>query len=237
MASDKTHIHRHLSLRERFNLCFTKTDNCWLWTGTVSKEGYGRFALKGKLYAAHRVSYQLYKGEIPESLVVRHTCDDRLCVNPEHLLLGTHEQNSLDASERQRYQVRTGSKNPSAKLTEEQVNQIKTLLSSGSSIAELAGKFNISTVQLYRIRSGKRWVGRTAYRDKVKPHPNKIQESSIPLEDLAKTRSLCHKMTIEDAHAVRQMRAEGKRVVDIANLYEMSQVHIYNILKNKVWPE
>jgi hypothetical protein len=76
---------------------------CWLWIGASAKSGYGNFFLDGKTHSAHRASYKIFKGEIPHGKVVRHSCDNKACANPDHLSIGTYAENSRDAVERKRF--------------------------------------------------------------------------------------------------------------------------------------
>lgn len=82
------------TLEQRFWAFVEKSEACWMWTGRVN-HGYGRFRFYGNEYSAHRFSYELHKGEIPETLVIDHLCRVTLCVNPDHLEVVTNVENVM----------------------------------------------------------------------------------------------------------------------------------------------
>lgn len=96
---------RVASLRDRFFRHVEKTDSCWFWTGSKSRKGYGQIQSGrrgGRPLLAHRVSWELHFGNIPNQMFVLHQCDTANCVNPSHLFLGTAKDNALDMSQKKR---------------------------------------------------------------------------------------------------------------------------------------
>jgi hypothetical protein len=128
---------------------------CWNWHGQTKENGYGIVASifeKRRVYA-HRAAYRLFNGVWPDDhLLVRHTCDNRKCVNPEHLLIGTHSDNSNDAVERKR--ICSGERHYARKLTREQVALIR---SSTAPHVELAAMFGVNESTILRVRRGETW--------------------------------------------------------------------------------
>lgn len=83
---------------ERFRKYVSEQENgCWHWTGGKTPNGYGKCAWYGRTLGAHTVAFRLYKGRIPEGHIIRHTCNNRICVNPEHVISGTYSDNLEDA--------------------------------------------------------------------------------------------------------------------------------------------
>lgn len=129
---------------------------CWNWTAAVMKKGYGVLNARRTYHRVHRLSYILHVGVIPEGMHVLHKCDNRRCVNPEHLFLGTQADNMTDKKLKGR--APKGSSNAAAKLKDNEVASIKTLLARGScSQPFLARWFNVSQSAIHMIARGKNW--------------------------------------------------------------------------------
>lgn len=93
--------------KARFWINAQKSGDCWMWTGKTLK-GYGSFSIRSAFYSAHRVAYTIVVGPIPEGMGVLHRCDQPLCVCPDHLFLGTHQDNMRDAAAKGRMRGRFG---------------------------------------------------------------------------------------------------------------------------------
>ncbi len=131
---------------------------CWNWTKSLFEKGYGIFKCKsvtfGKAIPASRASWILHFGD-PGKLFVCHKCDNRRCVNPSHLFLGTQVDNMTDASEKRR--INHGEDRPQSKLTEENVREIRRLRQSGMGWLKLAKKFGVNQSNIISAAMGKTW--------------------------------------------------------------------------------
>ncbi|MDB5584345.1 MAG: hypothetical protein JWR80_9521 [Bradyrhizobium sp.] len=131
-----------------------KREGCWEWTGPRTDKNYGIFFMRGKRFLAHRYSYELANGPISDGLHVLHECDNPPCVNSSHLHLGTHHDNMMEAKERGRFNNATGEMHGMAKLTAEQVMEIR---SSTEPRRDLALRYGVRVGTIYKILSGASW--------------------------------------------------------------------------------
>lgn len=136
--------------------------DCWIWRGSLNATGYGRTRVDGVHWAAHRLSWAVHNGPIPDGLFVCHRCDNRRCVKPAHLFLGTAADNNADmiAKGRSRpgHPDNRGEKNPRAKLSERDVMAIRDALSAGAIGCVLARQYSVSKQLISAIRTGQRWT-------------------------------------------------------------------------------
>lgn len=138
-----------------------KTDACWRWIGAKwGSKDYGVFTVHERCYFAHRISWIIANGEIPEGLHVLHHCDNRQCVNPKHLFLGNNADNVRDKVSKNRHVF--GTYHPRCKLTEDQVKEIRSakLCRTGPNkltAQMLAEKYGMSRRAIRSIFYGETW--------------------------------------------------------------------------------
>jgi hypothetical protein len=144
------------SIAERFWSQVEKSDGCWLWTGRCDDAGYGRSNGRKVPQLAHRLAWELTYGAIPPRMDVRHlVCDNPPCVNPTHLVLGTHIQNMGDMTAKGRQAK--GPRLRHSKLTESDVRSIRELAASGVGHRAIAARFGVTQGAVRPLVLGRTW--------------------------------------------------------------------------------
>ena len=130
-------------------------ESCWEWQWAIdSSTGYGQFSFRGRSIGAHRFAWEATHGPIPKGMAICHTCDNRSCVNPDHLFLGTQADNMRDRNAKGR-QLQ-GTRHHQAKLTEDDVREIRALRRS-LTLKEIARRFNITESSVSNIVRHQTW--------------------------------------------------------------------------------
>ncbi len=181
---------------------------CWLWMGSVVSEApgaqYGQFG-GGRNRLAHRKAYEHFVGPVPEGLVVRHKCDMPCCVNPDHLKIGTHQDNSDDCRSRDRHAY--GERAGLAKLTN---HDARVILVSEEPGSVMAARYGIATSTVARIRSGEIWSHLRGRRG------------------TKRRRSL-------NAEQVAKIRASNESAAYLSGLFNVSRSTIYAVRSGQNW--
>lgn len=132
-----------------------RPNKCWEWTGNLTKKGYGQTRIKGITFSAHRLSWLLFHGGGLTKLQVLHKCDNRKCINPTHLFLGTNADNLADRQKKGR-QVR-GERHPRSRFTQNQVLGIRKMVSLGISVQKIADDYGVNNSTIYNMVNRKTW--------------------------------------------------------------------------------
>jgi len=154
---------RSMSVKERLLSSANTNDKgvCWEWMKRINNHGYGSIGVNGKTRLAHRVSFETFNFTIPNGLIVCHKCDNKKCINPEHLFLGTHKDNTQDMIKKCRQRPPEGQEhwhfNGKHKLRIVDVIKIKEQLSKGVSAVKISSEFNVTASSIYGIKSNKTW--------------------------------------------------------------------------------
>lgn len=128
---------------------------CAEWQHACYPDGYGVFHWAGENHGAHRISWQMAYGAIPDGVYVLHRCDNRRCVEPGHLFLGTHVDNMADMDAKGRRAAQDGASNGNARLTPEEVGAIRA---DGRGSRVIGREYGVSKTTVNRIRSGELWA-------------------------------------------------------------------------------
>ena len=157
-------------LRERFLAKVAKScgDGCWVWVGAIHGKdvrpgfpGYGVMNVQGRQQRAHRISWLLFRGEIEEGKEVLHRCDNSLCVNPEHLFLGTKSENMKDCVSKGRHAraggAKPGTANGAAKLDDDKVREARKMHAEGASYSSIARLFGVNEATIRPAIQRRTW--------------------------------------------------------------------------------
>lgn len=192
---------------------------CWLWAGTPGAYGYGAFRDRGKYHRAHRISHEVHNGPIPDGYLVMHKCDTPACVNPRHLSAGTYRDNIRDCiskgrAHHQRPWADDGSDGgkAGARLTPEQVREVRDRLAAGQRRNHISRVCGISEGHISAIRRGVHWGWLNP--DKVEPESPLLPRAT------------------HNTFAILSALSGGSRmfVADIAELADVRSVRLYPIL-------
>ena len=197
---------------KRFLKYIEHRDQCWIWKRSLNSDGYGNIWVEDSCWKAHRLSYALFKGDIPKGMCVCHRCDNPSCVNPEHLWLGTHRENMDDMVRKGRTLYAEQRKNN--KIASHMRPEIVQKYISGMRQVDIAKEYNCHASAIY----------------------NAIHKI-IPVRELG-FRGENHpgaKLKEEDIRQIRKYRDEGMMYLEIAQKYGVTRELTQKIATRQLW--
>lgn len=215
-----------MSLEERFweKVDRGEPDECWEWQASTYTSGYGSININGYMTGAHRVAYELEHGEQPGDDWVLHHCDNKLCVNPDHLYLGDRSDNAKDAFARG-LNSNEGERNPRANLTEDDVAEIRERASEGESQYDLADEFGIDQSTVTHILTGRTWS---------ETLPDDWEWSTEPRTGEDNPNA---KLTEDDVRTIRQRVDNGETQAEVADDFDISSSYVSMIVRGERWSD
>ena len=190
---------------------------CWLWVGKTNADGYGELHSEDNefgLRSAHRYSYTIHHGHIPAKLQVLHKCDQPCCINPDHLFLGTQQENIADMDRKGRRKVGVGVRHSKARVNNEQAIAIKQEYSKGLlKQKDIAEKYGIDRSAVSAIVNNRTWK-----------HVKGIESISKPQSIRGG-----QKLQPDQIHAIKEACKAGFRQHKIAAYFRVSQAYISQI--------
>ena len=201
------------------------TDECILWPTARQRDGYGFMRVQGKRLLAHRVIWQKANGRaVPAGMLVMHTCDNRICVNPNHLEIGSHKDNVLDCVRKGRRNQARGTRCPHAKLNEEQINTLRECYRQSQPCHEtLARMFGVTRSAISQVLRGKTW-------NHVPGEPVVLGRAMRKGTDHPEA-----KLTNAQVLEIRHRRTEGEQGKELARIYAVSTSTICAVTRRHTW--
>lgn len=198
---------------------------CWEWNGYCNEYGYGIFNWDRHI-KAHRFIFECYNGPIPDGLFVCHKCDNPPCCNPEHLFLGTEQDNKNDMVQKNRQAF--GTTNGMSKLDDVTIIEILESIRSGkyTSLQQLCSAYSIAESPIRDIFNRKLWKHVTK---------NYTDQDLMMLRDKIRSSGVGQKLTYNDVVEIKKRLKVGEGLTSIARDYEVSESAIYRIRTNKMW--
>lgn len=189
---------------------------CWLWRGSLTTAGYGQMSTDGILCQAHRLSWEIHLGPIPDGWQCLHKCDRPPCIRPDHLFLGSHQDNMADRDAKNRQARFPGTSNPSARLDETQVRQIREMAEQRIAHFDIAQEFQVSVSLIEKIVARKVWA-------QVSPEQPRTRRHSHA------------KLTESDVVEIRHLYNRGILQSDIAARFNISRGNVASIVTRQIW--
>jgi len=215
----KSVLVRHLKKRIGERAAESKS-GCQVWQGWANASGYGCMVIKRVTYTVHRLAYAVWRGPVPEGKCVLHRCDNRRCVNPDHLFLGSHKDNNRDRARKGR--SATGERNGRSKLKAEHVREIRRLHAKHDlSLCALARRYGVHSSTIALVLDGETWKDgkkRSRVRGRRKG-----------------TRHHAAKLTEDNVRAVRIAGMCGESHSSIARRFGISRVNASRIFRGEIW--
>ncbi|MDD3474391.1 MAG: HNH endonuclease signature motif containing protein [Candidatus Dojkabacteria bacterium] len=203
-----------------------ENDKCWTWLGSVSSNDYGTITINNESKLVHRVLYKLCIGSLSHEILVRHKCNNKLCVNPEHLELGTHQDNSRDM-------INAGlsykcahkrDNNPMAILKNDEPGKIrKEYHSGGITQHQLAVKYGITDAEISNIINNKNWKGSICDNENIR---------KIKIENTHGA-----KLNWKIVKEIRKKHENGEKVIRLSKHYGVSNETMRLVINNEIWKE
>jgi len=218
-------------------------NECWIFTGGINSTGRGMFYLNGKSVKAHRVSYILTKGKIPDKAFICHTCDNGKCVNPNHLFIGDALTNNRDCYAKGRHPILRGEDDPKSKLNNEKVLKIIEIYKAGEySQYKIASLFSVSRSTVLNILRGRTWSDITGinsplniFANNMSEHKHNLAKKNPPNYAWGETASH-NKLKTNQVLAIRKYgKINCKKQDELANQYGVTRSAIKSIIDGKSW--